>query len=160
MGRPPRILALSSGGGHWVELLRLAPAFVGCEVHYATTSAESAQQAWDAAEETGQQRPGFHSFSDANRWRPLRLLRQAIQLSVLILRVRPDLIITTGAAAGYIAVRLGRLVGARTLWIDSLANVDELSMSGQRAGPHANLWLTQWPELARPEGPHCKGRVL
>ena len=34
--RRPKLLAISSGGGHWVQLLRLRPAFDGCEVVYAT----------------------------------------------------------------------------------------------------------------------------
>ena len=34
----PRVLALSSGGGHWVQLLRLRPAFEGSDVTYATVS--------------------------------------------------------------------------------------------------------------------------
>ena len=30
-----RVLAVASGGGHWVQLLRLRPAFEGCDVTYA-----------------------------------------------------------------------------------------------------------------------------
>jgi len=30
-----KVLAISSGGGHWVQLLRLRPAFEGCAVTYA-----------------------------------------------------------------------------------------------------------------------------
>ena len=47
------------------------------------------------------------------------------------------------------------LVSGRTI-----ANIDELSLSGQQAGPHAALWLTQWKHLARPDGPHYGGSVL
>ena len=51
-------------------------------------------------------------------------------------------------------------MGARTIWLDSIANVEELSMSGSWIGRSADLWLTQWPHLARPEGPHYAGSVL
>ncbi len=34
--KTPKVLAISSGGGHWVQLLRLRPAFAGCDVTYAT----------------------------------------------------------------------------------------------------------------------------
>ncbi|MCI5150914.1 MAG: UDP-N-acetylglucosamine--LPS N-acetylglucosamine transferase, partial [Candidatus Electrothrix sp. MAN1_4] len=50
--------------------------------------------------------------------------------------------------------------GARTIWIDSIANSDKLSMSGQKVGKYADLWLTQWEHLARPEGPHYHGTVI
>ena len=33
-------------------------------------------------------------------------------------------------------------------------------MSGQKAGKYATHWLTQWEQLAKPEGPHCYGNVL
>jgi UDP-N-acetylglucosamine:LPS N-acetylglucosamine transferase len=99
-------------------------------------------------------------FVEANRWQKARLLRQAWQLVSILRRVRPDAIVTTGAAPGYLAIRLGRLFGARGCWIDSIANPEELSLSGQRVGPHADLWLTQWPELARPDGPQYRGSVL
>jgi hypothetical protein len=33
-----KILAVSSGGGHWVQLLRLAPAFKGHDVVYVTVN--------------------------------------------------------------------------------------------------------------------------
>ncbi len=29
-----RVLAIASGGGHWVQLLRLQPAFAGLDVAY------------------------------------------------------------------------------------------------------------------------------
>jgi Oligosaccharide biosynthesis protein Alg14 like len=54
----------------------------------------------------------------------------------------------------------GRFLGARTIWVDSIANIDVLSMSGQKAGRYADLWLTQWPELASPNGPEYRGSVL
>ncbi|MCA9449678.1 MAG: UDP-N-acetylglucosamine--LPS N-acetylglucosamine transferase, partial [Candidatus Omnitrophica bacterium] len=78
----------------------------------------------------------------------------------ILLRVKPDVILSTGAAPGYMAIRLGRLFGAKTIWLDSIANVEELSLSGQQVGKFTDLWLTQWPHLAQPEGPKFEGSVL
>lgn len=90
----------------------------------------------------------------------MALLRTARQLAFIMMRERPDIVISTGAAPGYLALRLARLAGARTIWLDSIANVDQLSLSGLKVGRYASLWLTQWPHLARPEGPHYGGAVL
>ncbi len=68
--------------------------------------------------------------------------------------------ISTGALPGYMALRLGKLLGANTIWVDSIANVEELSESGRRIGNHADLWLTQWQHLAKPEGPEFRGSVI
>jgi len=102
----------------------------------------------------------FYSVADANRWNKLGLLRMAIQLSIIVIRENPDIVISTGAAAGYFCVRLAKLLGARTIWVDSLANADCLSLCGERIGRYADLWLTQWPHLARPDGPFYEGAVL
>ena len=66
----------------------------------------------------------------------------------MLLRERPHVVISTGAAPGYLALRAGKLLGARTIWIDSVANVEELSLSGRMSSSVADLCLTQWPHLA------------
>jgi hypothetical protein len=54
----------------------------------------------------------------------------------------------------------GKLLGARTIWIDSIANAEQLSVSGAKVKPFADLWLTQWPHLVTKDGPDYKGAVL
>ncbi len=104
--------------------------------------------------------PRFHTVVEANRWQKWRLLKQLTGLVYIMVRERPDVVLSTGAAPGYFALRIARLLGARTIWIDSMANAEELSMSGKRIGKHADLWLTQWEHLAKPEGPQYLGSVL
>jgi len=149
--RQRRILAVASGGGHWVQLLRLRPAFEGCEVRYATVRRSYASDV-----------PGhrLYTIRDATRWNKPALAIMALQILSILLRVRPHVVISTGAAPGYFAIRMGRLLGARTIWVDSIANVEELSMTGQLVGPHADLWLTQWEHLAEANGPAFRGAVL
>lgn len=159
-GDAPKILCVASAGGHWVQLQRLRPAWDGCQVTYVTTqSGYEAQVAADAAAR-GQAAPRLHVVVEASRWQKLRLLRQLAQIAWIILRLRPQVVLTTGAAPGYFALLLGRRFGARTIWVDSIANADELSASGAQARRHADLWLTQWEHLARPEGPAFAGAVL
>jgi UDP-N-acetylglucosamine:LPS N-acetylglucosamine transferase len=158
--KPKRVLAISSTGGHWVQLLRLMPAWDGCEVHYACTSPDHATRLQALARSRGQAVAGYHPITDANRWTKVRLVRQMLEVVALVLRLRPDVVITTGASAGYFAIRAGRLVGARTCWIDSIANAEVLSLSGAEAGPHVDLFLTQWPDVAREGGPAYRGAVL
>jgi UDP-N-acetylglucosamine:LPS N-acetylglucosamine transferase len=134
-----RILAVASSGGHWVQLRRLAPAFDGSDVAYLTTAEGHRPEVGPAR---------FYAVNDANRWDKLALVRCALRVLWVVLRERPDVVISTGAAPGYLAIRWARLLGARTVWIDSVANVEELSMSGRMASETADLCLTQWPQLA------------
>lgn len=160
MATTRRVLVVASAGGHWVQLMRLRPAWDGHFVTYVTTSGAFREEVERDAIARGQRKPGFFVVPEANRWQKLKLLRQLVGIVVIMLRIRPNTVITTGASPGYFALRLGSLIGARTAWVDSIANAEELSLSGERAGRHATLWLTQWPHLARPEGPEFRGTVL
>lgn len=134
-----RVLAVASSGGHWVQLRRLAPAFDDQDVAYVTTDAGYRGDVGAAR---------FYTISDANRWDKIAVARCALTVLRILLRERPSVVISTGAAPGYLAIRMAALIGARTVWIDSVANVDELSLSGRMASASADLCLTQWPHLA------------
>lgn len=149
--RVRRVLAVASGGGHWVQLQRLRPALEHHDVVFVTTHP-------GYKSEVAPHR--FYAVNDASRTTKLALLVLAIRMLAILIRERPDVVISTGAAPGYFALRLGRMLGARTIWIDSIANVDEMSMAGRLAKPYADLWLTQWPHLASEQGPTFAGAVL
>lgn len=102
----------------------------------------------------------FRLIPDCNRWNKLALLRCSLAVLRLVWRLQPDVVITTGAAPGYFGVRIGKMLGARVIWIDSVANVEQLSMSGAKAGAFVDLWLTQWPHLTQASGPQYSGSVL
>ena len=135
-----RILAVASAGGHWVQLGRLSDAFAGSDTLYVTTAAGETAPSGN--------RP-VARISDASRNEPWRIILASFQIALLMLRFRPHAVITTGAAPGYVALRLAKLRGCRTVWLDSIANAEEISMSASLARPYADLWLTQWGELSR-----------
>jgi len=150
-GRRPKVLAVASSGGHWTQLLRIKPALDSCEVVFVTVL---------PSYRTDVPEHRFYCVDDANRWSKLGLIRLALQMAWVVVKERPDFVISTGAAPGFFALRFGRLLGAKTIWVDSVTNIDHLSMAGAMAGNHADLWLTQWPHLARSEGPHYGGSVI
>ncbi len=150
MHRRRRVLAVASAGGHWTQMMRLTPALQGCDTVFVSTLDQ--QRLPDSVR--------FHVVPDANRETWLGMIRLILSMGWVVLRERPDVVISTGAAPGYVAIRLARIFGARTVWLDSLANAEQLSMSGRLAGAHADLWLTQWPHVARPDGPHFLGSVI
>jgi hypothetical protein len=77
-----------------------------------------------------------------------------------MLKTRPHVVITTGAAPGYFAIRMGRVLGARTLFLDSVANAEKLSLSAHLSQRHADLMLTQWPDVAERTGSKFMGSVI
>ncbi|MCC6795758.1 MAG: UDP-N-acetylglucosamine--LPS N-acetylglucosamine transferase [Candidatus Hydrogenedentes bacterium] len=149
--RKKKFLAVSSGGGHWVQMLRIAHVFRGQDVTFVTVDKMYASDV-----------PGMrlYAVADATEWNKLKLIVQAFQLLVILIRERPDFVVSTGAAPGFFAIRLGKLLGAHTVWIDSIANVERLSKAGQKVELYADLWLTQWPHLELDSGPYYRGAVL
>jgi len=145
------VLAISSPGGHWVELTRLFPAFEGLAVAYATTDAGRADDVPDRQ---------LNVIADANKRTPWLFVVCAAQVFRLIARTRPRVIVTTGTAPGFLAAVFGKLFGAKTVWIDIFGLVERMTLSGRLVKPFADVHLVQWPHLARPNGPHYKGSLL
>jgi UDP-N-acetylglucosamine:LPS N-acetylglucosamine transferase len=147
-----RVLVIASGGGHWVQMRRLRPAFEGLDVAYVTIHADYAIDV-----------PGhrFYSVPDVTRMSPGRLLALAPALTRILLKEKPDVVITTGSAPGLVCIALARVfTRAKTVWIDSIANAERMSSSGLQARRFAHVWLTQWPALAVAGGPSYWGEVL
>lgn len=149
-----KILAIASNGGHLVELQRMLCAFDGYPLIVVIARYSNAKT------------PDFPShkkyvINDASSWNKLALLGLMIQVISILLKERPNVIISTGAAPGCFALMLGKiLLRAQTIWVDSVANVETLSLSGQKVARYADLWLTQWQHLARPNGPRYEGTIL
>jgi exopolysaccharide biosynthesis glucuronosyltransferase PssD len=146
-----RILAISSAGGHWEQLVAIRECFQGHEVFYANTMPGLAGRP-----ETG----GVAFIHDCNRHAPLDTVRSVADAFRLVGRIRPDFVVTTGAGPGLLVLAVGKLFGARCVWIDSIANSEKLSLSGRLALKIADLHLTQWEHLASPDGPSFFGSVL
>lgn len=145
------VLSVASGGGHWVQLLKIGAQLGDFNNVYVATSASFVQDV------EGRE---FFIVSNFDRGRPFSALKTIYQVHKIVWAVRPDVIISTGAAPGFVAIVIGKLSGAATVWVDSLANVDALSLSGRLARRWSDLWLTQWQHLARADGPYFSGSLL
>lgn len=153
--RRRKILAVASGGGHWVQLRRLVPAFAGHEVVYVTIN---------EVYKTDVPGEKIYIVNDATRWDRLGSLKLALRILWIVLKERPHAVVSTGAAPGCFAIIFGRLLGAKTVWLDSVANIEQMSMSGMMVKRYSQLWLTQWQHLAgssaADDGPEFAGKVF
>lgn len=149
-----KIMAIASGGGHWVQLMRLKPAFEGLDVFYVSLDPTSATDVPECK---------YYTIRDASRKHKWGFFVAGAQLLRILLKERPRVVITTGSAPALISLILAKyLLRSKTIWIDSIANAEHLSTSGQQAGKFADVWLTQWPQLATQDDttPKFWGAVL
>lgn len=124
-----------------VQLLKLADSWRGYDVFSVTTT--------EVIRERLKKYGTVYVVGECNRQYPVRVIRVLMQGIKIMFRERPSVVISTGAAPGYIMCFLGKLGGAKVIWIDSITNVRRISLSGRMIRLVADLILVQWPELAK-----------
>lgn len=134
-----KVLALSSPGGHWVQLCRLIPAFKASDVVYACTYSKASELSDD---------DNYYVIGDISRDSLQRIFSVISGIVKILKKEKPTVIITTGALPGLITISLGRLLGIKTIWLDSIANSEKISMSGKIASYLAHNCFTQWENLS------------
>lgn len=135
-----KVMAVASIGGHWIQLLRIArPMEEHYEIVYVSTHPKCATMV------EGQKFFQTTDFSRSDAWKLIPSFFRAI---ITIRQEKPDAIITTGAAPGLVFLLAGKLLGRKTIWIDSIANTERLSASGRIASWFASQSYTQWEDLA------------
>ena len=134
-----RICLVASAGGHLNQLLKLQNSWNGYDVFCITTS--------DTVREKLQVYRKVYVVGESNRQHPIRVINVLLRCIKVVFNERPDVLISTGASVGCMACFLGRLYGARVVWIDSITNVERISLSGRMVRYIADLFLVQWTEL-------------
>ena len=74
-------------------------------------------------------------------------VRNLFLASKILRKEKPDAIISTGAGIAVPFTYMGKILGIKTIYIESLARVESLSLSGKLIYPMAHYMLVQWPEL-------------
>lgn len=65
----------------------------------------------------------------------------------LVLKYRPKIIITTGPSIGGIMGIIGKCIGSKFIYIESLAKVNTLSITGKTSYRFADKFYVQWEDL-------------
>lgn len=144
-----RIMFISSPGGHWVQLKMLSQHSTETDSFFVTTP-EAGQ---DSLSNT-------FIVTDCNAKTPLKLLKCFTQSFSIIKKENPTTIISTGAAPGLMAILAGAILQKNTVWIDSIANSQTLSLSGKIAKYVARTCCSQWPDVAKSHNVKYLGSIL
>lgn len=145
------ILIVASGGGHWIQMTKILPAIDGLKCVVATVDASVAQQGeWDK----------FYLVKDFNKKNWWLFFSEIKTIIKIIKQENITHIISTGAAPGFVGVLVGRFLGKKTIWVDSIANPERLSLSGYMASYFVDRIYTQWEQLSGVRGAIYSGRVL
>jgi beta-1,4-N-acetylglucosaminyltransferase len=93
-----------------------------------------------------------------------RSLRKFARNCVLAIRVvmrrRPDVMLSTGAGLAVPFFLFGRLIGARLVYVESITRVHGPSLSGRLVYPLCHEFFVQWPEAATKPRMRFEGRLM
>jgi UDP-N-acetylglucosamine:LPS N-acetylglucosamine transferase len=133
------ILLVSSSGGHFKGLFQLEPFFSRHSRHWVTFRSATTEQLLQAETVTW-------AFSPTNRNLP-NLLRNAWLAWHVIQQRRPDLILITGAGVAVPFVIVGKVLGCRTVFVESITRIQTLSLSARLALRWIDDLYVHWPQL-------------
>lgn len=139
--RRVKVCLVASSGGHLSQLRKVAEAWAGQVTSWVITGG----MVNDVLGKHGT----VYAVGECNREHPFRLVGVFLRCMIIALKERPDVVISTGAAPGCLMCLFGKLLGAKIVWLDSITNVERLSLSGWLIRPFADLFLVQWPELVK-----------
>jgi beta-1,4-N-acetylglucosaminyltransferase len=142
-----------SAGGHLQELFQLRSVWNNQEHFWVTFDYEDSRYLL-------KDEKFYKAFFPTNR-----NIKNLINNFILAIRVlskeKPDVIISTGAGVSVPFFYLAKLMRIRTIYIESLARVKDLSLSGKLVYPVSSDFIVQWEELTR-KFPRAKfgGQIL
>ncbi len=133
-----KVCMIATLGGHLAQLELLQPASHGHDAYLVSVSSDHALQAM----------PGMRRYMVRQILRnPALLLINSIQSLRIILRERPQVVITTGAGDALPTVFLCALLGCVVVLVESFARVSRASLFGRLVRHWCDVVLYQWPEL-------------
>ena len=77
----------------------------------------------------------------------LRTLWAGIQSLQVLLRVQPDAILSTGPAIAVPVSIVGKMLGARIIFVETGSRIKTVSLTGRIMYRWADLFFVQWPQL-------------
>jgi beta-1,4-N-acetylglucosaminyltransferase len=138
-GRRKGCLLVTSSGGHLLQLAQIRDLWPREERSWVTFDKPDARSLL-AAENV------VYAYQPTNR-NAKNLVRNAVLAFRLIRRLRPRAIVTTGAGVAVPFCYVGRIFGARIVYVETLARVTKPSLTGRLVHPVAHRFFVQWPEL-------------
>ncbi|HET7444354.1 MAG TPA: PssD/Cps14F family polysaccharide biosynthesis glycosyltransferase [Solirubrobacterales bacterium] len=135
-----RVLLVCSPGGHLQQMLALGPAWRGHDRAWVTLPGADVSSLLADEQVTIAHSPTNRNVKNLARntglaWRLLR-------------RRRPDAILSTGAGIAVPFFLIGKLLGIRTVYVESVTRTESLSLSGRMVYRLAGRFFVQWPAVA------------
>lgn len=133
-----KVCLVGSSGGHLSHLYMLKPFWKNKEHFWVTFDKEDARSLLEGERV-------FHCYYPTNRSIKALLINTRIALKVLR-NEKPDLIISTGAAVSIPFFYIGKIMGAKLMYIEVFDRINKPTLSGKMVYPITDKFIVQWEE--------------
>lgn len=141
-----RVLFVSSTGGHLNELLQLSRAMKKYDSYIVTEKTKSTMGLIDKyGSKIKFLKYGTKSHLSYIYIFPLNCIKSLFYF----IRIRPSVVVTTGAHTGVIMCYIAKLFRKKVIYIETFANIKTKSMSGKLVYPIADMFVVQWESMLK-----------
>lgn len=141
MDKNIKVCLVGSSGGHLTHLYNLKPFWEDKERFFVTFDKEDARSLLKDERMIPCYHPTNRSIGAliVNTFRAFRILAKE----------RPDLIISSGAAVAVPFFYVGKLFGAKLIYIEVFDRIDSSTITGKLVYPIADRFIVEWEEMLK-----------
>ncbi len=139
MGNKLKICLVGSSGGHLTHLYMLKPLWKDMDRFWVTFDKEDSRSLLEGEKVYSVYYPSNRSLKALiiNTWRALKILPKE----------KPGLIVSTGAASAVPFFWIGKILGAKTIYIEVFDRIDKPTITGKLVYPVTDKFIVQWEEM-------------
>lgn len=144
-----KICFITSSGGHLTHLIQLKEWWKDKERFWVTFNKEDSRSILKDEKK-------YWCYFPTNR-NVKNLIKNTFLAIKILIKERPDLIVSSGAAPAIPFFYLGKLLGAKVVYIEVYDRIDKPTITGRVVYPITDLFVLQWEEQKKF---YPKGKVL
>lgn len=142
-----KVLFISSTGGHLNELLQLKSIMNKYDSYLITEKTKSTI----SLKEEYKDKISYLIYGTKHNMLtyPFKLLANCFKSLYFYFKIKPDVIVTTGAHSAGPMCCIGKIFGSKIIYIETFANIHSKTVTGRIVYKFANLFIVQWESMLK-----------
>lgn len=136
-----KLCFVSSSGGHLTHLFMLKKFWCNKKRFWVTFDKEDAKSLLN-------EEKVYNCYFPTNRSIKALILNTILSFKVL-LKEKPDVIISSGAAVAVPFFYVGKLLGCKLVYIEIYDRIDKATLTGKLVYPITDIFIVQWEEMKK-----------
>ena len=142
-----KVLFISSTGGHLNELLQLKSIMNKYDSYLITEKTKSTI----SLKEEYKDKISYLIYGTKHNMLtyPFNLLANCFKSLYFYFKIKPDVIVTTGAHSAGPMCCIGKIFGSKIIYIETFANIHSKTVTGRIVYKFADLFIVQWESMLK-----------